>query len=271
MTHDNTSFLSSLGTAARRLARQGFRRLGLHVQRYTPVAVPGALVHTLIANQHIDLVLDVGANAGQYARSLREAGYQGEILSFEPLRDAWTQCAAHASHDPRWTLAPRMALGARETQIDIHVAKNSASSSILPMRDLHRQAAPQSAYVSRESVDLRRLDRVAAEAVARAARPLLKIDTQGYELEVLDGASGLLDRIHGVQVEMSLAPLYDNGPLMRDVLGFLEERGFAPYAILPEFIDSRSGRMLQVEGVFFRDAAGSSVRAIASNGHTSRS
>ena len=228
-------------------------------------------MQALIAAQHVDLVLDVGANAGQYARSLRAAGYQGEILSFEPLSDAWAQCAASAAADPRWKLAPRMALGARDGEVEIHVAKNSASSSLLPMREIHRQAAPESEYIGREVVALRRLDGAAAEAVTRAAHVLLKIDTQGYELEVLAGASGILDRIHGIQVEMSLTPLYENSAMMIDVLRMLEERGFAPHAILPEFVDPRSGRMLQVEGLFFREPPGSSASAIDNRSQTSSS
>lgn len=271
MTHEDPSLLTRLTAAGRQLARRGFRRLGLHVQRYSPATARDALMQALIAHQRVDLVLDVGANAGQYALALRDSGYRGQIVSFEPLSDAWTRCAARAASDPRWTLAPRMALGASDGQVEIHVAKNSASSSLLPMREIHRLAAPESEYIGVEKVDLRRLDRVAADAVGAAARTLLKIDTQGYEMEVLAGASGILDRVHGVQVEISLTPLYDNSPSMVDVLRMLEARGFTPFAILPEFVDPRTGRMLQVEGVFFRDPAGSSGSAIASRSQTSSS
>ena len=271
MSDEAPSLLAQASATARRLARRGFKRFGLHVQRYSPVTVREALMQTLIAHQRVDLVLDVGANAGQYARALRESGYRGQILSFEPLSDAWEKCAARAAIDPHWTLAPRMAIGASEGEVEIHVARNSASSSILQMHEAHRLAAPASEYIGREMVDLRRLDSVAAEAVALASRPLLKIDTQGYEMEVLAGASGILDAIHGVQVEISLTPLYENSPSIVEVLQRLEARGFAPFAIFPEFVDPHSGRMLQVEGVFFRDAPGSRVSAIASNSQTSRS
>ena len=271
MSHDERSSRARLSAAGRRLVKRGLRRLGFHVQRYSPATAREALVEALLANQRIDLVLDVGANAGQYGRALRESGYQGQILSFEPLSDAWAQCAASVANDPNWTLAPRMALGARDGEVEIHIAKNSASSSLLPMREIHREAAPESAYVGREKVDLRRLDGVARDATTRASRVLLKIDTQGYEMEVLAGATGILDRIHGLQVEISLTPLYENSPSMIDVLRALEDRGFVPYAMLPEFVDPRSGRMLQVEGLFFREAPGSSARAIASSSQTSSS
>ena len=244
---------TKLADSAKHLTRQSLKHFGLHVQRYSPITVPEALVSTLLAHEAIDLVLDVGANAGQYAQALRASGYRGEIVSFEPLRQAWNECAAHAARDPRWSMAPRMALGGMDGQIQIHVSKNSASSSILPMREAHQEAAPESAYIGREVVDIRRLDGVAPDALAGARRPLLKIDTQGYEAQVLAGASGILEKIHGIQVEISLTPLYEHSPTLAEMLALLEGNGFSPHAILPAFIDPRSGRMLQVDGFFFRE------------------
>jgi len=232
--------------------RAALRRAGLTVHRYSPATVPDARIQALLAHHQIDLVLDVGANAGQYAMALRHAGYSGQILSFEPLRDAWERCTANASGDRLWSVAPQMALGATEGRAEVHVAKNSVSSSILPMRDAHRAAAADSSYVGTESVDLRRLDGVAGDAIERARRPFLKIDTQGYEREVLEGAAGVLDRIRGVQLEISLTPLYEGSPTLTEILGLMERWGFMPEALLPGFSELTSGRMLQVDGLFFR-------------------
>ena len=198
-------------------------------------------------------MLDVGANAGHYAMSLRRAGDPGHILSFEPLEDAWQRCVAQARSDALWTVAPRMALGATERPVEIHVASNSVSSSILPMQEIHRKAAPNSSYVGSQTVDMRRLDQVALTAIGSARRPFLKIDTQGYEREVLEGATGVLDRLEGLQLEMSLVPLYEGSPTLTDLLLMVGQWGFVPYALQPGFTDLASGRMLQVDGLFFRD------------------
>ena len=160
---------------------------GAHDPRVSPASVPDAQINALLAHHQIDLVLDVGANSGRYALDLRRAGYAGQILSFEPVRDAWERCVANASRDPLWSVAPQVALGAREGQVEIHVSRNSVSSSILPMNDVHRAAAPDSSYVRTERVDLRRLDRLAREPIERARRPFLKIDTQGYERDLSRG------------------------------------------------------------------------------------
>ena len=234
------------------LIRDGLRRAGLSLQYYTVATVQEARVHALLRHHGIDLVVDVGANAGQYGLMLRDAGYRGRMVSFEPLRDAWESCARHASKDPLWTMAPRTAVGASAGHIDIHVASNSVSSSILPMREVHRSAAPMSAYVGRESVPLSRLDAVAKDFVDHAQRPFLKIDTQGYEREVLEGASGILDRFAGVQLEMSLTPLYEGSASHAELLHLMSGHGFEPHAILPGFTEMTSGRMLQADGLFFR-------------------
>jgi FkbM family methyltransferase len=247
---------------AKQLLRDGLRQVGLSLQRYSPATVPDALVQALLAHHEIDLVLDVGANTGQYATALRRAGYAGRIVSFEPVRAAWEQCSTEASRDPLWSVAPRAALGATDGQTEIHVARNSVSSSILPMHDAHRAAAPHSTYVGTEVVDVRRLDHVARDAIERARRPFLKIDTQGYERQVLEGAQGIRDRLHGIQLEISLTPLYEGSPTLTELLQTMEAWGFAPYALLPGFIDPRSARMLQIDGLFFREVSSTTSSAV---------
>jgi FkbM family methyltransferase len=244
--------------SAVQLFRQVLRRAGLTIHRYSPASVPDARINALLAHHQIDLVLDVGANSGQYALDLRRAGYAGQILSFEPVRDAWERCKANASRDPLWSVAPQVALGASEGRVEIHVSSNSVSSSILPMNDVHRAAAPDSSYVRTELVDLRRLDRVAREPIERARRPFLKIDTQGYERDVLQGATDVLDRVWGIQLEISLTPLYEGSPTLVEILRMMEEWRFVPQALLPGFSDLQSGRMLQVDGLFFRELSSQS-------------
>jgi FkbM family methyltransferase len=239
--------------SAKALVRKALRGAGWHMHRYSPATVPEAQIHALLAHHCVDLVLDVGANAGQYAETLRDSGYSGRILSFEPLESAWATCTERARGDALWTVAPRMALGAVEDTVTLNVAGNSASSSILPMRDTHLDAAPHSAYVGQETVPLHRLDRVAVDAITAAEQPFLKIDTQGYERPVLEGATGVLDRIVGVQLEISLTALYEGSATLAEILALMERYGFAVHALLPAFTDTRTGRMLQVDGLFFRE------------------
>ncbi len=84
-------------------------------------------------------------NIGQYAKLLREFGYSGRIVSFEPLSSAYSQLKAVSKKDPLWEIAPQAAIGNQEGEIIINIAGNSYSSSALPMLDAHLESAPESA------------------------------------------------------------------------------------------------------------------------------
>lgn len=243
----------------------GIRKLalkfGVEVNRYIPSRSPQARMFRLLAAHNIDTVIDIGANDGGYGRFLREGGYEGEILSFEPLSVSYQALLNATDSDAQWHVAPRIALGAEDGDVEINVAGNLTSSSVLPMCELHEQAAPQSRYSSIERVAIRRLDSVAHPLLNGDRCLFLKVDTQGYEMQVLSGAEKLLQKVRGVQLELSLAPLYQGQALYREIIDWLSTRGFELWSVTPGFTDDRTGRMLQFDGVFFRTSAISPSKA----------
>ena len=232
--------------------RQAARKIGLEVHRYNPAQSLDARSFAMLSRHGIRTVIDVGANDGGYAGYLRRGGFDGRIVSFEPLPDVHNVLASRARHDPAWIVAPQCALGSTTGQVEIHVAGNSKSSSLLPMLKTHVDAAPYSATVGKVSVPLMRLDDVELDALRSGDSMFLKIDTQGYELPVLEGAGATLSRCTGVQLEMSIEPLYEGQVLYRGLIGWLEARGFHLWNLLPGFSDPSTGRLLQMDGVFFR-------------------
>lgn len=242
-----------LTTMIKTLAR-GF---GFDISRYRPDTHHDARYAHLLRTRGIRLILDVGANAGQYGSLLRsDFGYHGRILSFEPLTAAHAALTARATADPLrlWEVAPRSALGAVNGTTTIHVAGNSVSSSILPMQPSHESAAPQSVGRGVEEITISRLDDVVRQrSIPIDRHVLLKIDTQGYELEVLKGAEETVAAVGAIQTEMSFQPLYGGQPLFDEVYAYLAERGFTVFDIIPGFSDPRSGRLLQADGIFVRD------------------
>lgn len=200
----------------------------------------------------IDLVLDVGANAGQYAQGLREAGFAGRIVSFEPLSEAFANLERHAVPDRSWEVHHR-ALGDEDGTAPINVAGNSWSSSLLPMGSRHLASAPESAYVDIEEVALSRLDSLWDEVVRPGERVWLKLDVQGFEGRVLRGAEGCQRSLAAVQLEMSLVPLYEGEDTWRELVDYLEEAGFELGGLEPGFSDPISGRLLQFDGIFIRE------------------
>lgn len=215
---------------------------------------PDELVRSLLARR-IDVVLDVGANAGQFARGIRAMGYRGRIVSFEPLSAAFRKLSANRNTIGNWR-AVQMALGDEDCTRSIHVAGNSQSSSFLDMLPRHVTAAPKSAYVGSEEVAVRRLDGVVDEHCGAHERCFLKIDVQGFEEAVLRGAARTLERCDGLYLELSFVPLYDGAPTFTQVIERLAARGYALTGLRYPFNDPASGELLQVDGTFFRTNRG---------------
>ena len=193
------------------------------------------------------LVVDVGANTGQYASELRMAGYTGPILSIEPLDDAYQALVQRASGDDTWQCL-QAALGAASTQSVIHVSANSMSSSLATMSSEHLQAAPDSATIREQTVSVRRFDELTE--VASSARVFLKIDTQGFEEQVLAGIGSRWADLVGIQLETSHLPLYEGAWLHPQVMAYFADRGWEPVFVERGFTDARTGRVLQSDWTF---------------------
>jgi FkbM family methyltransferase len=202
-------------------------------------------------HQHgIDTVLDIGANAGQFARLLRQSGFTGHVHSVEPLQSAFDELSVAARHDARWTVQ-RAAVSDEPGTLTMNVSGNSVSSSVLPMLDTHAVAAPSARYVDREDVVATTVDEIVAEHGLTPERTLLKIDVQGYEKAVLDGARKTLGQFGSVRTEMSLVPLYDGQALLPEIVDDLGRNGFDLWLIEPGFTEPTTRRLLQLDGMFF--------------------
>lgn len=232
--------------------KKAIQSAGYDLRRYAPDATTEARYFRLLQRHNVNLVFDIGANAGQFACSLRHAGYTGRIISFEPIAAAWHQLVEASQDDALWEIAPRAAIGDQSGELELHIAGNSFSSSLLEMLDSHVAAIPDSAYVRTEQVPVHRLDDVAGRYLRADSVPFLKIDTQGYEGRVLHGASQVLSRVVGLCIELSFTPLYAGQPLYREIAGYVEERGFEIWDVAPAFVDPQTERMLQIDATFFR-------------------
>lgn len=239
-----------------KVLNEGFKSLfhmaGLDLHRLKPNSNPSFQLLMGLNHFDVDLVLDVGANVGQFATELRSIGYKGSLISFEPLSVAHAALSNAARRDQHWYVYPRSAIGDYDGEIEINIAGNSVSSSILPMAELHSSAAEGSAYVGVENVPIHRLDSVAPEYLSKSRRPFLKMDTQGFEWQVIDGAAATLPKFRGILCELSLFSLYDGQHLWLEMIHRLETEGFSLWSIQPMFCDPRDGRTLQVDAIFFR-------------------
>ena len=201
---------------------------------------------------NIDTVFDIGANTGDYSKKMRELGYRKKIISFEPLNDAFEILKKSASKDNNWTVN-NYALGDDDVKSVINIAGNSCSSSILNMLPKHVESDPGSKYVAQQDIDVKKLDSIFSTFASKENRVMVKIDTQGYEKNVIDGANESLNRIVIIQLEMSIVPLYENEMLFTEMIKYLESKGFQLYSLENGHYNRDTGQLLQVDGVFVNE------------------
>ncbi|SFH17890.1 methyltransferase, FkbM family [Nitrosospira sp. Nsp14] len=244
LSPQSQKILLILNVLAKRIVKESFGFFGFELSRYKG---PSPLLH-----HKIDLLFDVGANIGQYALLSRGEGYAGKIISFEPLSMAYSVLAETAKSDRLWVVHERCAIGSTNGEIEINVAGNSYSSSILPMLRAHSDVAPQSAYTGKDSAKIVTLDSIFYDYRTTREKVFLKIDTQGFERAVLEGAKNCLRDIHAIQLELSLIALYEGQELYEYFFSYLKDAGFEIWSLVPGFSDSRTGQSLQFDAVFVR-------------------
>lgn len=201
-----------------------------------------------MARLGVDVVLDVGANSGQFAAAVRRDGWNGDIVSLEPLQAVFAKLEAHALRDPRW-IALNVAAGAEESQKAINVSANTASSSLLQIADHHTSVAPEAAYIGAETIMVRPLDALTTELRSRGVRFYLKADVQGYEHEVLSGATETLKQTAAVELELSITEMYEGQAVAADMIRKMLDEGFVPIALEP-MLTSPAGEILQMDALF---------------------
>ncbi len=239
---------------AKRLALSGVRhRLRMPenaVGRYQELYYLAALLDLL----EINCVIDVGANQGQFASELRTIGYQGFIVSFEPVERVFSALEAAFRGDPRWR-GYRIALGSESGTGTINVIPNlTVMSSLLTPRGRWTK-------IEQEIVEIRRLDDLLDEILSPVPDPrvFLKMDTQGYDLQVFRGAGACTSRIHGLQSELAVKALYDGMPTYTQSLAEYQAAGFELFNLT---VVSRGAQgELQELNCFMRQSAGVSRAA----------
>jgi FkbM family methyltransferase len=237
--------------------RTWVNKLGMDVYRYPMPGDPRHVRQRTLRHLGVDLVLDVGANVGDYAADLRYAGYAGRVVSFEPVAAMYRTLASRAAGDPNWACR-KLALGDVDGFAEINVADKM--SSFLP------KAGDNPAFpidvAGTERVPVARLDTIRRELFAVGERVWLKMDVQGFEQNVLRGADAALGEVVAVELEMSLHPLYEGQADYRQVSDGLAARGFELWSLHPAGREP-TGRLIEMDGTFVRTAAAAATTTAA--------
>lgn len=197
-------------------------------------------------------LLDVGASHGLFASVIRHFGYTGMIYSVEPQPDCRRQMTRSGLGDLRWIVLPSQGAGAEDSVMTLNVSENSVSSSFLAPHANHLQTEPtvrtvgtRQAYVS--------ATRSLLQPNVTAAIDALKVDTQGYELNVMKGLGSSFGGLKIILTELSSIPCYEGGPSLEDVDDYIvNQMGFARVSLTPAYVDEASGVIQQYDGVYVR-------------------
>jgi FkbM family methyltransferase len=222
---------------------------GIELKRYPTDELTRRI--RLIEHHNIDVILDIGANIGQYGGEMRNLGFKGEIHSFEPMKSAFEKLKKNAAGDSKWKVH-HFSIGEKDGQTTINIAKNSVSSSLLENLPQLTDSAPEAAFVEKETIEIRKLDSIFDDLNLNGKNIYLKIDTQGYEEMVLLGAEKSLEKVTGIQIEMSFVPSYHGAITFDEMKTKLNHKGFTLLALENGFYDKKTGRQLEVDGVFYR-------------------
>jgi FkbM family methyltransferase len=227
------------------LLKNSAKQLGLSISRFPPINDPPRMRKMLMDEFQIDLVLDVGANEGQYAEQIRQFGYTGRLVSFEPLKSAFEKLKPRAEGDPMWKIH-NLGLGNEEGESKIYA--DGVFSSLLPLNPSHPTPEMWPNRMDKvETIRVAKLDSLADGIFRGGEHCWLKIDVQGFELKVLEGARQTLGKVKAIEVEVSLSEIYTGQAVMLDVLNFLKGYGFDAIHLEPCFSDMRRARTLQVD------------------------
>jgi FkbM family methyltransferase len=199
-----------------------------------------------IENYKINCVVDVGANVGQFGLDIRRHGYKGELVSFEPVAETFDALLRTIKNRQPWK-AIQLGLGSRESELTMNVSRNDGlSSSLLDIKNLHISNFPESEVISSQKVKISSLDIQLNKLAIDPRSILLKIDVQGYEAEVLKGASESLTKIPLCYLEVSLQPLYEGEITLLPILNLLSISGHEVIDVY-RGVQASDGNLLQLD------------------------
>jgi FkbM family methyltransferase len=232
--------------------RFGYRVFDLRKDQGPNVFLPGHL-QRVFSDLGINCVIDVGANFGQYASLIRSAGFRGRLVSIEPIPEVYEQLQRKAAFDQSW-LTFNFALGERDQTKDFNVFGATDLSSFLPFSSQVKPNDKNRQIVETLRVQVKTLDSLFDKFTEGIAEPrvFLKLDTQGYDIEVIKGARACIGRTLGIQSEVAVIAKYSGMPDYLQALAFYRELGFEPTGLFPVGNEPETGHIIELDAVLTR-------------------
>lgn len=207
----------------------------------------------ILQHHNFDVVIDVGANTGQFAESLLDFGFKGQIVSFEPTSDAYKELSKRAQKYPNWDIEEQMAIGNDSGTITINISKNTVFNSIKKIDTEYATYNNDAQIIGSEEVPIKTLNSFKEKYFNGSKKVLLKIDTQGFEKEVLEGASEIIEQVDGIKIEVPLQPIYDDVKLtFKEMINTFYDLGFTCVSLDEVAVNKTSGYVHEMDAIFVR-------------------
>ena len=226
----------------------------IHIQRNHPTLE--SHLKFLFEKLNINVVLDVGANRGQYGCLLREMGFTGDIISFEPLKEAYQELLQSSEGDTKWHTY-NCALGSVSETTEINFTSSSVFASFLNPNEYAKEVRSEQVQIDqKETVEVKKLDDVFEEVIPKCSgtnhQIYLKMDTQGFDQEVFKGAEKSIEQIAALQSEIAILPLYEEMPDYIESMTAFREKGFELTGLFPVSRDHDSLFLIEMDCVMRR-------------------
>lgn len=235
------------------IVRKIINTFGIDVVRYPTYDMVN--VKNILNTLDIDLILDVGANIGQYVKFIRQSGYEKNIISFEPLKVEYQKLIEKNSKDTQWT-GYNIAFGDEDGNHIINRSENSVSSSLLePIKDftIDKFEGIGIQTVAKEEIKVSKLDTFFQDNPELLVRNIfLKMDVQGFEMEILNGGLNTLHQFKAIQIELNFNPVYHGSHNYESIVSFLKERNFKLIYLIPGFANPKTGELIESDGIFVK-------------------
>ena len=201
----------------------------------------------------IDTVIDIGANEGQFAQNIIKYGYKNKIISFEPIKSIHKILLSNSSNHSNWTVEENIGFGESIENKEINISKNKVSSSILKIDKRIIEIEPGTEQVKKEKIKLITLDKYLNQKYFKNKKIFIKIDTQGYEENIIKGSKKKIKNVSGFMLEASIKPIHNKEKDYSYIIKLMKKMGFSVWAIGRGFSDKKTGQVLQVDIIFIND------------------
>ena len=228
------------------------RRLISKFSKYSKIYENSFDLLNIINSHKIDVVLDVGASWGGYAKTLRRFGYKKKIISFEPVNETHSKLLKNSLNDAEWQVHKKIIISNKNIKkLSINVSKDYDNSSVLDLSKLHAENHQNSQYTHKEEVESDSLDNLINYYSLGEKNLMLKIDVQGSEMDVLKSAINNLSKFKLIQIELSLQTLYEGQTLYKEILNFMNDHNYDIWNIFPGYKKKTVGQLFQFDAVFY--------------------